>query len=127
MKQIVLNENNKPELLLDLQLGDDSIDLHNDFDCLKIEVDNDTLIIQLAKSHSDKSCIPKTRFSFGRIEFHGFEVDNLSDILLQKFPLTIDNFSIGSTLDDRKCLFVLGFVGTDEYEIMATEVNAKFW
>jgi hypothetical protein len=132
MEEVKFNKLDKPQLLLDIKLNSEIVDIHNDFDCIKIEMEKKSLFLKLKKSDPEKNFTPQTKFNHGSIEFKEFEIKNLNTLLLQKLPATINNLSIGEIYysdkeKNKKCFFVLDFVDSDEYEIITSEVIVKFW
>lgn len=131
MKEIKFNYSNPPELLLDIDLNGEIVDIHNDFDCTNIEVNKTLLIITLEKNNSSINYIPNTKIDRIIITFKKFESNSINALLMQKIPATIDNFSIGKMISkrmskDEKALFILGFVDSQEFEIVASEAIVSF-
>ncbi len=130
MEEVIFNKikNNKAELLLDIKLDAEVIDIHNDFNCTKVEIKDFSLIFHLVKSLPAKNFIPQTKFDYGCIEFKEFETENLNSLLMQKYPANIDNFGIGEAGNNiNKSLFVIGFVGSEDFDIFAREAIVRFW
>jgi len=134
MKEIVFDKRSPPDLLLDIYYPDETVDLHNDFECVQIEVRNDSLFAYLEKGSPDGSYIPNTKYEGGCLEFRAFETEFISDLLSEKLPATIINLSIGEIHfpdpeRNKKTLFMLSFTDTapGNYEIIAAELVIRFW
>jgi hypothetical protein len=134
MKKVKFNRSDKPQPLLDLKFSDQIIDLQNEFVCTKINIEHDSMSIDLKKSSKD-NLISKTKFKNGILKFKEFEIETLKKILLEKFPASIRKLSVGSLRisvgnENDKTLFVISFAdttNTEDYEIIAKELQVKFW
>jgi len=134
MKELKFNKSDVPQLLLDVKCENEIIDIHNDFLCFAIRVENDSLMVYLEKNQPEKNFKPQTKFEYGCIEFKQFEVKDVEKILSEKLPSTITNLSIGEihfpdAEKNKKTLFVISFVNSelDDYEIVSSELVIKFW
>jgi hypothetical protein len=134
MKKVKFNRSDKPQPLLDIKFSDQIVDLQNEFVCTKINIEHDSMSIDLKKSHKD-NLISKTKFKNGILKFKEFEIETLKKILLEKFPATIRKLSVDTLRisvgnENDKTLFVISFadtVNTEDYKIIAKELQVKFW
>jgi hypothetical protein len=134
MKTVKFNRSDKPQPLLDIKLSNQTVDLQNEFVCTKINIEHNSMLIDLKKS-DETDLISKTKFKKGYLKFKEFEIESLKKILLEKFPANIRKLSVGNlrfSLDSKndKTLFVIRFADTtnsEDYEIIASELQVKFW
>jgi hypothetical protein len=133
MKKVKFNRTDKPQPLLDIRFSDQIVDLQNEFVCTKINIENNSMSIDL-KSH-ENNLISKTKFKKGILKFKEFEIESLKKILLEKFPATIRTLTVGNLRfsvgqENDKTLFLISFAdtaNTEDYEIIAKELQVKFW
>lgn len=134
MKKVKFNRTDRPQPLLDIKFSDQIIDLQNEFVCTKINIEQDSMSIDLKKT-SENNLISKTKFKNGYLKFKEFEIESLKHFLLEKFPATIRKFNVGNLRfsvghENDKTLFVISFadtVNTEDYQIIAKELQVKFW
>jgi hypothetical protein len=134
MKKVKFNRSDKPQPLLDIKFSDQIIDLQNEFVCTKINIEHDSMSIDLKKSNTS-NLISKTKFKKGILKFKEFEIETLKKILLEKFPATIRKLNVGNLRfsvnnGNDKTVFVISFAdttNTEDYEIIAKELQVKFW
>jgi hypothetical protein len=134
MKKVKFDKSDKPQPLLDIKFSDQTVDLQNEFLCIKINIEHDSMLIDLKKS-DENNLISKTKFKKGYLKFKEFEIESLKKILLEKFPASLRKLSVGHlrfSLDNKndKTLFVMRFADTtssEDYEIIASELQVKFW
>jgi hypothetical protein len=133
MKKVKFNRLDKPQALLDIKFSNQTVDLQNGFVCTKINIEHDSMSIDLEKS--DETDLTKTKFKKGYLKFKEFEIESLKKILLEKFPASIRKLNVGNLGFSRdsksdKTLFVMRFADTtssEDYEIIASELQVKFW
>ncbi len=134
MKKVKFDQSDKPQPLLDFKFSNQIVDIQNEFVCTKINIEQDSLSIDLTKS-GENELISKTKFKKGYLRFKEFEIDSLKKILLEKFPATIRKLNVGNVhlsvgKKDEKALFLISFADTDtkeDYKIVAKELQIKFW
>jgi hypothetical protein len=134
MKKVKFNRTDKPQPLLDIKFSNGTVDLQNEFVCTKINIEHDSMSIDLKKSQ-ESNLISKTKFKKGILKFKEFEIESLKKILLEKFPATIRKLSVDSLRiavgsENDKTLFVISFAdtaNTEDYRIIAKELQVKFW
>lgn len=132
MKKVKFNRSDKPQPLLDIKFNDQTVDLQNEFVCTKINIEYNSMSIDL-KKNNENIMSSKTKFKKGILKFKEFEIETLKKILLEKFPATIRKLNVGNlrfSVENDKTLFVISFAdttNTEDYEIIAKELQVKFW